>query len=225
MVLFGNAEACEKDFRTASTIQFYRENAERYAERHNGVSPNLVALRNQFVSALPAGAKVIDLGAGPGRDAVYFEEQGFEVIAIEPAEELARIAESRINGQVLRILAQELSYNAEIDGIWAMASLIHVPPEELPGVFRRMARALKPGGEVHMSFTVGVGHPDQPEIEPKGRYFNRVTEAKLREIISEIRELEIIEPYTETARDDYHGDTAPTSEFGFLNMRLRRNEN
>ncbi|CAA9556945.1 MAG: hypothetical protein AVDCRST_MAG18-746 [uncultured Thermomicrobiales bacterium] len=67
---------------------------------------------------------------------------------LEPSAELAARAERLLGRPVLRPTLQELAFDGASDGIWACASLLHVPRAELDGALARLARALVPGGAV-----------------------------------------------------------------------------
>lgn len=206
----------------SKTIRHYNENAERYERLHQNVSPQVAALRNWFLSQLPDSARILDLGAAHGRDTGYFLEQGHEVLPLEPSDALADLLEARHELKVDRRGVQEMDYQEEFDGIWAMAVLHHIPKEDLASVFRRLAQALKPGGIVHASFIQGVGSPDQAEFDNKGRFWSRISERSLREILAGVSELEILEDATSTRKDDYHGGRAPSDSMSFLNLHLRK---
>lgn len=214
------ANECDQLFKT--TLDYYNNHAQEYNETRAHVSPELQAQRMSFINDLKPKSKILEIGAGHGRDALFFKEQGFRIVATEPSTELSKIAEAKINEPVLNLTAQEIQFKEEFDGIWAMASLIHVPANELPQVFIRLRDALKKDGVIHASFLRGVGKDDVAETLEDGRYFNRVSEKTLRKIISEIEGLEIDEALTSSQKNDYFGSIAPTKQFGFFNLVLRK---
>lgn len=215
------ASTCFELFKP-TTLDFYNTNAEEYNETRAHVSPEFQIQRDTFLKQLKKNGYILEIGAGHGRDALYFKELGFRVLATEPAAELAKIAESKIKEPVLLLTAQEITFKNEFDGIWAAASLIHVPINELPAVFVKLRDALKSGGVIHASFLKGVGKEDFAEQIEDGRFFNRVGEKTLREIIAKIPGLEIDETLTNGHKNDYFGKLAPTQEFGFFNLVLRK---
>ena len=62
-----------------------------------------------------------------------------------------------IGREVLDLRFEDISFEKEFDGIWASASLLHVPMKELPKVMGKMRRALKPNGALYASFKYGEG--------------------------------------------------------------------
>lgn len=150
---------------TDDTLAFYRDNAATYAARER--RPPAARL-DAFMRQLPSGAAVLDLGCGGGHDSVAMLESGLDVTACDGSAELARAAEARIGRKVEIVRFQEIDWHDRFDGIWAEASLLHVPRAELADVLARIRRALRPGGILHASFKAGEteGH------DRFGRYFN-----------------------------------------------------
>ncbi|MFK0273287.1 class I SAM-dependent methyltransferase [Ensifer sp. NPDC090286] len=147
------------------TLAFYRDNAAIYAARDRKPPEARLAA---FMARLAPGACVLDLGCGGGHDSLVLLEHGFDVSACDGSAELAREAEARIGCKVEVIAFQEIVWEDRFDGIWAEASLLHVPRTELADVLTRVRRALKPGGMLQASFKAGEteGH------DRFGRYFN-----------------------------------------------------
>ena len=155
------------------TLAFYRDNAAIYAARDRKPPEARLAA---FMARLAPGACVLDLGCGGGHDSLVLLEHGFDVSACDGSAELAREAEARIGCKVEVIAFQEIVWEDRFDGIWAEASLLHVPRTELADVLTRIRRALKPGGLLQASFKGGEteGH------DRFGRYFNYPSAGWLR---------------------------------------------
>lgn len=150
---------------TNDTLAFYRDNAATYAARER--KPPTARLE-AFMRRLSPGAAVLDLGCGGGHDSLILLEHGFDVTACDGSADLAREAELRIGRKVEVTRFQEIVWEERFDGIWAEASLLHVPRAELADVLTRIRRTLKPGGLLQASFKAGEteGH------DRFGRYFN-----------------------------------------------------
>lgn len=155
------------------TLAFYDREAEAYAGRR---LPKASQRFSDFLAALPVGAHVLDLGCGGGQDSQVMLAQGFEVTPLDGSAGLARIAQERLGRPVRVQLFEDLEDEAAFDGVWANASLLHVPTPALAQVLRRVRRALKPGGLFHASYKAGEGGGR----DTLGRYFNFPSEADLR---------------------------------------------
>ena len=155
------------------TLAFYDREATAYAGRR---LPKASKGLSDFLAALPAGAQVLDLGCGGGQDSEVMLAQGFEVTPLDGSAGLARIAQSRLGRPVRVGLFEDLEDVDAFDGVWANASLLHVPTQALPLVLGRVRRALKPGGLFQASYKAGDGGGR----DTLGRYFNFPSEAELR---------------------------------------------
>ena len=73
---------------------------------------------------------------------------------------------------------QDMDYDNEFDGVWACASLLHVPVCEMDSVFDKLRTALKEGGILYCSFKYG-----DTEREKDGRHFSYYTAETLSELL------------------------------------------
>lgn len=111
---------------------------------------------------------MLDLGCGTGRDTRALIDAGLTVTAVDGSAEMAQEAEKRIGKSVRVLLFEDLDYTEAFDGVWANASLLHVPRAGLPDVLARVYRALKPSGLLFASFKTG-GTEGRDKL---GRYYN-----------------------------------------------------
>lgn len=135
-----------------ATIAFYQERAPHWVfhsgERH---SYQLDA----FLDRLPAGAAVLELGCGGGRDAARMRERGFVIVPTDATPALVARARQAF-GVPARVMAfDELVADGAYAGVWAHACLLHCPRDALPDVLRRIHRALQPGGWHFGSYKLG----------------------------------------------------------------------
>jgi SAM-dependent methyltransferase len=134
------------------TVGHYDANAEAYwgGTRDHDVSQNIGALLN----ALPRdkALDVLDLGCGPGRDLIAFNALGHRATGLDGSKAFCEMARRHSGCTVLhqQFLSLDLG-EACFDGIFANASLFHVPSQELPGVLTACHGALRNGGVLFMS--------------------------------------------------------------------------
>lgn len=168
------------------TIEYYDSNADGYYD--STVNLDMSAQYSMFEKRLYAGAHILDLGCGSGRDAKYFLDQGYEVAAIDGSEKLCKKASALTGIEVRNILFQDLDYIEEFDGVWACASLVHVNSEELPEILKKISASLKDDGILYASFKMG-----DFSGERDGRYYTDLTEESITKIINMIPEFSIQE--------------------------------
>lgn len=138
-----------------NNVEYYNKNADSFFA--GSVNADMAEDREAFLAYVQGGGKILDAGCGSGRDSKAFLDAGYDVVAFDASREMRIRAAEYIGREVLDIRFEEISFEKEFDGIWASASLLHVPMEELPEVMGRMRKALKPGGVMYASFKYGEG--------------------------------------------------------------------
>ena len=148
------------------TLEHYNNTAEDFREgtRGHNVSQNIEALL-QHIDVQPPFS-ILDFGCGPGRDLKAFAEIGHVAIGLEGSSRFAAMAREQ-GYEVWKqdFLKLELPEN-RFDGVFANASLFHVPSQELPKVLGELSKTLKPGGVLFSSNP----HGHNEEGWNKGRY-------------------------------------------------------
>jgi SAM-dependent methyltransferase len=149
------------------TLQHYNERAESFwrGTRDHDVGQNITALLEAIEGDPPF--TILDFGCGPGRDLKVFAARGHVAVGLEGAAELAAMARAHSGCEVWEqdFLKLDLPQR-HFDGIFANASLFHVPAQELPRVLRELRASLKPGGVLFASNPRG----DNQEGWSSGRY-------------------------------------------------------
>ncbi len=159
-------------------IEYYNENAQRFYE--TTVNVDMSFWRDKFESYVADGGRILDAGCGSGRDSKAFKKHGYSVVAIDASKEMCRLASELLDQEVWQMRFDEIAFDEEFDGIWACASLLHVPMDELPGILNKLRKALKKSGILYASFKYGEG-----ERNRGGRTFSDFTEESVRKLLEE----------------------------------------
>ena len=196
---------------TNKTLAYYNRNAQLFT--NDTLEVEFSGIQDSFLAQLKPGAFILDFGCGSGRDSRYFLQKGYQVEACDGSEEMVKAASQNAGIPVKKMLFSELDETDRYDGIFACASILHVPSKELPDIIARMKKAVKTGGILYISFKYGTF-----EGIRNGRYFTDRTEESLQEILDEVGGLEII-------RTGITGDARPGREDEkWLNVLLRAND-
>ena len=137
---------------TQRTITHYDLAAESFwAGTHDhDVSENITALLDHIEGTPPFA--ILDFGCGPGRDLLTFQRLGHRAVGLEGSARFVEMARQLTGCEVLHQDFLQLDLPAaEFDGIFANASLFHVPSQELPRVLRELHATLRPRGVLFSS--------------------------------------------------------------------------
>ena len=149
------------------TLEHYDSRAEDFWQgtRDHDVSQNMATLLKYVEGAAPFA--ILDFGCGPGRDLKAFSELGHVAVGLEGSARFAAMARQHSGCEVLEQDFLKLDLPAaRFDGVFANASLFHVPGLELPRVLRELHASLKPRGVLFSSNPRGANE----EGWNKGRY-------------------------------------------------------
>jgi SAM-dependent methyltransferase len=152
---------------TGLTLEHYGARADDFWEgtRSHDVSQNIEALLQHIRGAAPFA--ILDFGCGPGRDLRTFAGLGHMPVGLEGAAPCADLARAYSGCEVWEQDFLRLDLPGErFDGVFANASLFHVPSQELPRVLKELRATLKPGGVLFSSNP----HGHNEEGWNRGRY-------------------------------------------------------
>jgi len=157
------------------TLAHYQARAQAFWEgtRHHDVEQNIEALLRHIEA--PSPCTILDFGCGPGRDLLAFRQRGHCVIGLEGAAALAEMARIHSGCEVWQQDFLGLDLPGErFDGVFANASLFHVPRQELPRVLRQLYATLKSGGVLFSSNPRGENQ-ESINGERYGAYYDLAT--------------------------------------------------
>lgn len=185
-----------------ATRRYYDRNARTYSEVTARI--DMSAVYHRFLRHVPPGGLILDAGSGSGRDTVALIERGYEVEAFDSSPELCELS-TQLTGIRTRILRfQEFESPPRYDGVWACASLLHVPQTDLHDAIKRLTKALKPGGVLYMSFKLGSGE----RIADDGRFYTDMDEQNLRELFTAFPDMALIDIWISAGEGTLHGKDA-----------------
>lgn len=150
------------------TIEHYSEKAQHYYDLYNSVDADSVHSDwKAFLHKTETGT-ALDVGAGSGRDANWLAEQGWKVIAVEPADELRNLAQANSHNSVTWCKASLPALTAlpqlptTYDLILLSAVWMHLPKDERPAALKRLAELLSESGTMYISLRFGPNDEARP---------------------------------------------------------------
>lgn len=141
-----------------ATIAAYEGGARAYAE-HSRDRGGLAHLHRRFATLLQPGARILDLGCGPGHDAAKLADLRLNVVGCDPARGLLHEAREHeaLQGRLIAGDGRQLPFDGEsFDGVWACASLLHIPKSQVSGALSEVQRVLRVGGVLFTSMQEGI---------------------------------------------------------------------
>lgn len=168
-----------------NTLDYYQTHAKDFFSQT--INVDMQNVYQPFLENLPNGKQaILDVGCGSGRDSVFFANQGFDVTAIDGSQnliDLAKQADNHIEWQCVTFdeIANRHWIN-QFTGVWACASLLHVPFDELPKILNDLIACLKPTGILYASFKYG-----DREREKDRRFFCDMNEERWQIIEGQLK--------------------------------------
>lgn len=160
-------DPAELDRIAKGTLADYARRAEQFRQgtKDHDVSQNVHELLRHIGGTPPF--RILDLGCGPGRDLLAFRQLGHEAVGLEGLAQFAAMARNLSGCEVLEQDFLKLDLPREsFDGIFANASIFHVPTQALARVLRELHEALRPRGVLFCSNPRG----NNEEGWSRGRY-------------------------------------------------------
>lgn len=192
-----------------STLAYYNTNAQDFYDRT--INTDMSQVLNKFFAHLPPNAHILDAGCGSGRDSKYFLSQGYEVTAFDGSQEMVMLAEKELHIPVSHMLFQDLNFEEKFDGVWACASLLHIPYEETKNIYTKIHKSLKPGGVFYASYKHGDSH-----MNSDGRDFYNMDETTILPYFNDL--FEVIKVWQTAARNC----VAPSPSNAWLNFLVKK---
>jgi len=170
----------------------YNKYASEYGERTKYFLKKYLAEDvNLFLRNLK-GKKILDLGSGPGRDALFFKQNGFSPVCADMSESMVNLCRQKgLKAYEMDIENLEFENNS-FDGIWSYASLLHLPKNKIEGVLEKIKELIKENGIFYIGMKVGEfeGFKTDQNYPDYRRYFSFYQKEELEKLL--IKSFEIL---------------------------------
>ena len=161
------------------TLIYYADNAKYLSQRYEFAKvDNIHAL---LLKTFSANSSLLEIGCGSGRDASFMYQNGYDILALDGSMEM--IAEAKrfhpeLSGrmEVVKIPDQLYFEPSSFDGIYSIATLMHLDKEEISHTIEKIEMILKPDGKFLFSVSLQRDDIDSQGKDKKGRYFTDISE-------------------------------------------------
>ena len=181
--------AIKEHISRGNTKLYYDNQAQDFFD--STVSADVSLLYERFLKYIQANGHILDFGCGSGRDTKAFHDMGYTVSALDGSEELCKLAREYSGIPVKCADFLSLNEQSSYDAIWACASIIHVPSDQLLVLLGKMRDAVVDDGIIYASFKYG-----DFEGERNGRFFVDMTEERFHDLLGKVDGLTIVEEWT-----------------------------
>ena len=187
-----------------TTIDTYNKTAKEYVEKVKELVP--MNELEKFINYVPSG-NVLDIGCGSGVGAKNLQERGLQVYGIDLSEELLKAAKKespRSYFYKMDMRDLDILGNSIFDGIWQMASLLHLEKKDVPIALSEANRVLKPKGIIYVPVKMGEGEGLEPDERYGGelKYYAYYQQKEIESFLKKA-DFEILENYWIKYNDTY----------------------
>lgn len=124
-----------------------------YHQRTQSLWPALIPHLDRFAAGLGAGARVVDVGCGPGRDTRALRERGLTVFGFDLS--IGQLTVDGLAGVAVADMRTLPINTGAVDGLWCQAAFLHVPRDDAPRTLVEFHRSLRPGGALFLCTAEG----------------------------------------------------------------------
>ncbi len=149
----------------------YNKIAERWHRDHQS-DDWWVLGTDKFISLLPGGATVLDIGCGAGTKSKYFFSKGLKVAGFDFSEKQIEIAKKeapQVRFQVLDVYDLD-TVNESFDGVFAQAVLLHIPKKDISIIFDKLSQKVKAGGYLYVAVKEMKQGGQEEEVKQENDY-------------------------------------------------------
>ncbi len=170
------------------TIKAYDTYAEDFCRKTEKYAKELNYLKeivDKFLKNIPQKGKILDVGCGSGNYALLFKNKGYNVVCVDLSKEMIKISKERgLNAHIMDF--ENLKFpNNSFDGVWAYASVFHIPKANLNSALKQIYQIIKPKGIFYLGVFQGNGESFKTDnnYPDTKRWFSLYEDEELRKYL------------------------------------------
>ena len=175
----------------ADLVTVYNQQAEERDKRK--IDDWKAAERAHFLSWLKKEKKrmLLEIGAGPGRDSLFFMEKGLQVTCIDLSPKMVELCQRKgLDAHVMDMIHLDFEQGS-FDAVYALNSFLHLTKDEFPVALKNVLGVLRPDGLFYLGIYGGVeftGIWEKDAYRPK-RFFSFHSDENLKKILADMFEI------------------------------------
>ncbi len=161
------------------TLSYYENNAKYLSQRYE--SAKVDNIHSLLLNTFPSKSYLLEIGCGSGRDAAFMHRKGYDVLAIDGSGEMiaeAKRCHPELAGSLEMVkIPEHLHFDpSSFDGVYSIATLMHLDKSAIDQTIKRVAMILKMGSKFLFSVSVQRDDLDDQGKDEKGRHFTTMSE-------------------------------------------------
>ena len=155
------------------TLNYYETDSKNLSFRYENA--DVIEVQKLLLQTFEKNSKLIEIGCGSGRDASFMTKNGFDVIGIDGSKNM--IKKKKKNHPELserlfhKTLPNDLKFDKKFDGIYSIATLMHLSENDLKNTLSKIYNLLNQNGKFLMSISLFRDDINEYGFDDKGRYF------------------------------------------------------
>jgi SAM-dependent methyltransferase len=163
------------------TVAACERSVNKYHSGWGGQRYRQPPLLRRLLPLLPKQARLLDLGCGAGQDARHLHKEGYGVVGLDRTGAL--LAFARRQASIVPLILADMRrlplHRGSVDGIWAAASMIHLPKAAVRVLLVDLLDVIQPGGVLATTVAHGLKSRILRRGWIPGRFFARWTKGEL----------------------------------------------
>jgi|SRR3989344_5212794 len=191
------------DYKT-NNKQVYDENAQEFEERTKDyITTYILEDAELFITSL-SGKRILDLGSGPGRDSIFFKNRGLNPLCLDISPEMIKLCEQKELEAIVGDLENIPFSKESFDGVWAYASILHVPKDKISQVIIKVNQILRSNGIFYCGMKEGdfEGFIESDKYHGSKRFCSLYRDEDIRKILTS--QFDIFHTSRVQSRDDVY---------------------
>lgn len=163
----------KKKSNETSTINYYEQNSNNLSSRYENA--DVSEIHKLLLQTFEKNSELLEIGCGSGRDASFMSKNDYNITAIDGSINMIKEAKN-IHPELFKklfhkTLPNDLEFDKKFDGIYSIATLMHLSENDLKITISKIYNLLNPNGKFLMSVSLFRDDINKDGFDDKERFF------------------------------------------------------